>query len=85
MLKQLIQCSLLAALLGLCSLAAADMELVEEAAEFERLTTRVTADGDGYINLRACDTCESQQLRLTEATRVFINGKGHHVTELNRG
>lgn len=65
--------------------AFADMALIEEAIEFERLDARVTGEGRGLIELVACDHCDVKRLKLTPSTTLVLAGRRLPLSTINNG
>ncbi|MBT8132225.1 MAG: hypothetical protein KJO35_08145 [Gammaproteobacteria bacterium] len=63
---------------------AGKMTLLEEAAEFEKLSISVTQQGDGQFQLRSCDDCADKQLWVSADTVLTVRGKRLPVKALNR-
>ena len=64
---------------------AGEMTLLEEAAEFDRLSARVTSEGKGYLQLKRCDDCKPVRLKVQPGTELTLNGKRRPLAELNNG
>lgn len=82
MFKHLTIAILLAFTAGIAS--AGKMTLLEEAAEFETLSVRVSSDGTGDVRLRSCDECDELQLKLAPTTTLRVGGKALPLSTLNR-
>lgn len=75
----------IAAAMSLASVSAGEMTLLEEAAEFDRLSAFVSADGHGAIKVKVCDECEELSLRIEPGTQLEVNGKRRPLLALNDG
>lgn len=82
MLNKLVITLLLALAMGTAS--AGKMVLLEEAAEFDALSARVSDKGKGKLRLRPCDTCEEVRLKIVPTTKLRVGGKDVPITTLNR-
>ena len=69
----------------LCAPAHAAMTLIEEAIEFDTLDAIVSADGRGFIELKACDESPVKQLKVTPKTTLVVGGKQLPLDAINRG
>ncbi len=71
--------------MSLATVSAGEMTLLEEAAEFDRLSARVSASNRGTIKVKSCDECEALRLRIAPSTQLEVNGKRQPLKELNNG
>ena len=85
MFKHFLKTLTIAAAMGLATVSAGEMTLLQEAAEFERLSAIVSADGHGSIKVKVCDECEELRLKIAPRTQLEVNGKARPLTELNKG
>ena len=85
MFKQFLTALSITAAMSLATVSAGEMTLLEEAAEFDRLSARVSADGHGTVKVKRCDECKELRLRIAPGTRLEVNGKRRPLQELNLG
>lgn len=85
MFKQVLTTLIIASAMIFATLSAGEMTLLEEAAEFERLSASVTASGTGSIKVKRCDECDELRLHISPSTQLEVNGERRPLAELNNG
>ena len=60
---------------SVCSIATADMIILEEGIESSTSDVRLPGDSSGYLVLRSCTDCVELTLSLSAGTRYSVNGK----------
>ena len=80
MLKQLLITLLLSAM---TVASAGTMIILEEAAEFDALSVRVSDKGKGTFRLRPCDECKELRLKIAPTTALRVGGKRLPLAAVN--
>ncbi|MDH5425637.1 MAG: hypothetical protein OEY29_11640 [Gammaproteobacteria bacterium] len=55
--------------------ASENLKMIEGAIESEALSIKISKDLSGIITGKVCQRCETQVLKITPATQLFIAGK----------